>query len=350
MRIQRVFPDLTFAGMTGMYQDAEGNWYVTEQIGRIQRIDGDTGEASMWLDLTDRVNAEGFEMGLLGFAFAPDFEGSHTFYVDYTGEGGVSFVSRFAAHDGHEVGDPSSEQVLLRVEQPFPNHNGGQIAFGPDGYLYIAFGDGGSRNDPEENAQDFDVLLGKILRIDVSGNGEYSVPDDNPFVGQDGARPEIWALGFRNPWRFSFDSETGDLWAGDVGQFTSEEVDLVAGGGNYGWNVMEGFRCRGNGRNCIRTGLLEPVFEYATGSGGTCAITGGFVYRGTAIPELRGAYVFSDYCSGVIYALRATPEGILTEQTQLARTGLNVSSLAQDNEGELYVLDRNGGGIYKLGP
>ena len=342
--MERAFGDLEFERPTGFYQDAEGNWYVTEQAGRIQRIAAGSDEATLWVDLTDGVDASGSEMGLLGFALAPDFQTSHAFYVDYTG-GGQTVVSRFA--DDNASVDPDSEQVVLTVDQPFSNHNGGQIAFGPDGFLYVALGDGGG--NANGNGQNLGSLLGAILRIDVSrGDADYQVPPDNPFVGQSGARGEIWAYGLRNPWRFSFDRETGELWVGDVGQNTSEEIDLVARGGNYGWNVTEGFDCRGRGENCNTEGLLPPVFDYATGSGGTCSVTGGFVYRGSALPELRGAYVFSDYCSGVIYALRAQ-DGVLTEQDEIASTGLNVSSFAQDNDGELYVVDL-GGGIYKLVP
>ena len=347
VNVERVFGGLAFERMTGLYQDAAGNWYVTEQPGRIQRVDAATGQATLWLDITDRVDDSGNEMGLLGFALAPDFETTHAFYVDYTG-GGQTVVARFTASPDGSTAERDSEQRLLTVDQPFSNHNAGQIAFGPDGYLYVALGDGGGANDSNGNGQNLGTLLGSILRIDVSdGGGGYEVPADNPFAGQADARGEIWAYGFRNPWRFSFDTATGDLWAGDVGQNTREEVDLVVRGGNYGWRIMEGFGCRGGASDCESEGLLPPVFDYAAGSGGTCSVTGGFVYRGSAIPALRGAYVFSDYCSGVIYALRAT-DGVLTEQADIGATGFRVSSLAQDNDGELYVLDLGGGGIYKL--
>jgi glucose/arabinose dehydrogenase len=344
--IERALGGLEFQRPTGAYQDEQGNWYVTEQPGRIQRVAPGTDEAELWLDITDRVDDSGSEMGLLGFALAPDFETSHAFYVDYT-NGIQTVVARFTAAPDLTTVDPDGEQRLLLVDQPFSNHNGGQIAFGPDGYLYVALGDGGGANDTNGNGQNLGTLLASILRIDVSdGGADYEVPPDNPFAGQSGARGEIWAYGLRNPWRFSFDAETGDLWAGDVGQSTREEIDLVVRGGNYGWNIMEGFDCRGGRLSCDSDGLLPPVFDYATGGGNTCSVTGGFVYRGSAIPDLRGAYVFSDYCSGVIYALRAR-DGVLIEQDEIASTGLNVSSFAQDNAGELYVLDL-GGGIYKL--
>jgi glucose/arabinose dehydrogenase len=349
INLQRIFPDLNLQRMTGMYQDSGGNWYVTEQAGRVQRIDAASGKANVWLDLTDRVDSSGNEMGLLGLALAPDFETSHAFYVDYTG-GGQTVISRFHASDDGLTVDPAGEQQLLKVDQPFSNHNGGQLAFGPDGYLYIGLGDGGSGNDPNGNGQNLNVLLAKVLRIDVSGDdATYDIPQDNPFAGRNDARGEIWAYGFRNPWRFSFDRNTGELWVGDVGQNSREEIDLVERGGNYGWKITEGFDCRGGTSDCDKTGLLPPVFDYATGSGGTCAVTGGFVYHAAAIPDLQGAYVFSDYCSGEIYALRAAGT-TMTQQATIAETDLNVSSLAQDNNGELYALDLANGGIYRLAP
>jgi glucose/arabinose dehydrogenase len=353
-RLQRVFEGLTFERMTGLYQGTDGAFYVIEQAGRISVFQpAPDALANLILDITDRVSTQGNEEGLLGFALSPDFEVDRAFYVYYSAaDPRRSVLSRFTvALSGGRAVAAGSEEVIFELQQPFANHNGGQIAFGPDGYLYVALGDGGSGNDPNNNAQNLGTLLGSILRIYVSRGGPgYDVPADNPFVGTQGARGEIWAYGFRNPWRFSFDRETGDLWAGDVGQSTREEVDFVVRGGNYGWREMEGFGCRGGGSGCNPADFLPPVFDYARGSGGTCSVTGGFVYRGTAIPGLRGAYVFTDYCSGVIYALRAV-NGVLTEQGEIARTGFRVSTLAQDNEGELYVLQHAGaGGIYKLVP
>ena len=352
VRIERVFEDLTFERMTGLYQDAGGTWYVTEQAGRISSFSSlPDAEATLLLDITDRVSTDGNEEGLLGFAVSPDFEEDRAYYVYYNARNPRRTVlSRFSLVPPN--GDAAAtEQVLLEVQQPFANHNGGQIVFGPDGHLYIGLGDGGGGNDPNDNAQNAGTLLGSILRIDVSGGGSgYEVPAGNPFAGRQDARGEIWAYGFRNPWRFSFDRQTGELWAGDVGASTREEIDVVERGGNYGWRVMEGFECRGGGTACSSEGFLPPVFDYATGSGGTCSVTGGFVYRGSAIPELRGAYVFSDYCSGSVYALRAA-QGVLTEQAVIAELGFLVSSLSQDNDGELYLLQHAGaGGIYKLVP
>jgi glucose/arabinose dehydrogenase len=347
--LERVFPDLAFERMTGLYQAQDGAWWITEQIGRVTRIDAE-GQASPVLDITDRVSTAGNEEGLLGLAFAPDFESSRIFFLYYSAANPRrSVISSFVANAAEgTVSAPGSELVRLEVDQPFSNHNGGQIVFGPDGYLYVALGDGGSARDPQGNGQNLGALLGKILRIDVSGESGYSVPPDNPFAGQGDARGEIWAYGLRNPWRFSFDSATGDLWAGDVGQNTREEVDVITRGGNYGWSIMEGFGCLDGGQNCNRDGLLLPVIDY--GRDGGCSITGGFVYRGAAIPELYGAYVYADYCSGIIWALRYDGTEV-TEQAQIAQADFAVSSFAQGDDGELYVLDHSDeGGIYRLVP
>ncbi len=241
--------------------------------------------------------------------------------------------------------------MVLEIGQPFSNHNGGQLAFGPDGFLYIGMGDGGSGGDPQGNGQNMNVLLGKLLRIDPSGPSggrSYRIPPDNPFAGRSGVREEIWASGFRNPWRFSFDSPAGDLWLADVGQSTREEIDVVTKGGNYGWAVMEGGGCfRGN--DCDRAGLIPPVFDYPT-SGGNCSVTGGFVYRGEALPQLRGAYVYGDYCSGRIWALRYDGSRV-TEQREIADAAFQISSFAVDREGNLYALAHSdSGGVFKLVP
>jgi glucose/arabinose dehydrogenase len=349
--LQRVFEGLAFEGMTGLYQATNGAWYVTEQAGRISTVPAAGGGATLILDITDKVSTEGREEGLLGFALSLGFQQDRVFYVHYSAANPRrSVFSRFTLEPSANA-TAATEQVLFEVAQPFANHNGGQMVFGPDGYLYFALGDGGGGNDPNNNAQSLGTLLGKILRIDVSGGGPgYEVPPDNPFVGLTGARPEIWAYGFRNPWRFSFDRETAEVWAGDVGQAAREEIDIVVKGGNYGWREMEGSICRGGGDGCDGEAFLPPVFDYETGSGGTCSVTGGFVYRGSAIPALRGAYVFSDYCSGVVYALRAA-DGVLTEQSMIADSGFRISTMAQDNDGELYVLEHSeAGGIYRLVP
>jgi glucose/arabinose dehydrogenase len=342
-----VFPNLSFDNMTGMYPLPDGRWLITEQVGRVQVVNAQGTQASVFLNIDPKVNSGG-EEGLLGLAVAPDFASSGAFYVYYSAANPRrSVLSRFTSSGGQA--NANSEQVLLEIPQPFANHNGGQIAFGSDGFLYIGLGDGGSSRDPQGNGQNLNALLGKILRIDVASGGAYRVPSDNPFVGQQGARGEIWAYGLRNPWRFSFDSRTGELWAGDVGQNALEEVDVITKGGNFGWNVMEGGGCLGGGNNCDRAGKILPIVDYPTG-GGNCAVTGGFVYHGTAVAALEGAYVYGDYCSGRIWGLRK--EGTqMTENAQLADAAFGISSFAQGPDGEIYALEyKDNGGIYRLSP
>jgi glucose/arabinose dehydrogenase len=355
--VSRAFPALTFSNMTGMYEipDGSNRFAVTEQAGRIMVFDDkpDVTRASVLLDIRDRVNTDGTEEGLLGLAFAPDFKTSGVFYVDYVARNPVrTVIARFQAGADRTSADPASEQRLLEINQPFPNHKGGQIVFGPDGYLYFGMGDGGSANDPGNRAQDLGQLLGKILRIDVSGSANglpYKIPPDNPFVGKAGARAEIYSYGMRNPWRFSFDSATGALWVGDVGQNAWEEVDIITKGGNYGWPQLEATHCNSARSNsCSPEGTVLPVTEYPTASP-NCAVTGGFVYRAGRIPSLQGAYVYSDYCSGKLWALRYDGSKV-TEQAQVADLNANVSSLAMDAAGNLYALDhKDAGGIYLIG-
>jgi glucose/arabinose dehydrogenase len=344
-RLERGFAGLGFQRLTGAYQATDGRWFIVEQPGRILTWSEGQAQAGVFLDIRDRVNSSGNEEGLLGLALAPDFDRTGIFFVDYTRDGPRrTVISSFTSTGG--TADPRSEAVILEVGQPFSNHNGGQIAFGPDGYLYIGMGDGGSGGDPQGNGQNRDTLLGDLLRIDVRDRSRYTVPADNPFVGRDG-RPEIWASGLRNPWRFSFDTESGALWLGDVGQSSWEEIDLITKGGNYGWNVMEGTHCF-RPASCGAAGLIPPVTEYPIGSSGDCSVTGGFVYRGAEIPELRGAYVYGDYCSGRIKALRLQ-SGRVTTQGDIARAAFNISSFAQDRNGEVYVLEHAGqGGIYRI--
>jgi glucose/arabinose dehydrogenase len=303
----------------------------------------------MFLDITDRVNRGGDEEGLLGLAFDPAYQQNGYFYVYYSAANPRrSVVSRFKLDQQNaDMADPQSEVIIMEVAQPYANHNGGQLVFGPDGYLYIGLGDGGSAGDPHGNGQNLGTLLGKILRIDVSGlsaPGDYTIPVDNPFVGTEGARAEIWAFGLRNPWRFSFDSQTGLLWAGDVGQGSREEIDIIVKGANYGWNIMEGLDCYLPSTGCNQSGLTLPVFEYDHSQG--CSITGGYVYRGDRIPSLQGSYVYGDYCSGKIWAL-TYDGGAVTENILLVDTGLSITSFGEDPAGNLYILDRQGG-IYTL--
>ena len=350
LAVEPAFPALSLSRMVGMAYPPGGadRLYVVLQPGRIVSFpnDREVDSAELFLDIRDRVNDRGEEEGLLGLAFDPQYADSGHFYVYYSASGPRrSVVSRFSVSADGRAG-PGSERVLLEVAQPFSNHNGGQIAFGPDGYLYIALGDGGSRGDPQGNGQDLGTLLGSILRIDVSAldsTGSYAIPADNPFVGHGGARPEIWAYGLRNPWRFSFDRATGDLWTADVGQNRFEEVDIVRAGLNYGWNMMEGVHCFERSE-CDRTGLEMPAAEYGREVG--CSVTGGYVYRGSSLPSLYGAYVYGDYCSGRIWALRHDGDEV-TEHVQIVDSGLRIPSFAEDAAGELYVLSFDGT-IYRL--
>jgi glucose/arabinose dehydrogenase len=291
----------------------------------------------------------GNEEGLLGLAFAPDYRENGYFYVYYSAaDPRRSVVSRFSLdQENINVADSQSEVIIMEIAQPFSNHNGGQLAFGPDGYLYIGLGDGGSEGDPQGNGQNLGTLLGKILRINVSGlsaPGDYEIPADNPFLNTKGAPPEIWAFGLRNPWRFSFDSATGLLWAGDVGQNLWEEIDIVAKGANYGWNIMEGFHCYSPATGCNQSGLTLPLVEYDHSQG--CAVIGGYVYRGDQIPSLQGYYIYGDYCSGNIWAL-AYHDNAVTKNILLAESGLSITSFGEDLAGNLYILSRDGG-IYTL--
>lgn len=324
--------------------DDSGRLFVIEQVGRIQVIEGERAET--FLDIGDRL-VSGGEQGLLGLAFHPRYEANKRFYVNYTDLDGDTVVSEFeSTEDG---GDPSSERVLLRIDQPFENHNGGHLAFGPDGYLYIATGDGGSAGDPENNGQRLDTHLGKLLRIDVDSRaaGQYGIPKDNPFTDDPDARPEIWAYGLRNPWRFSFDRETDELWIGDVGQSATEEIDREPagsrGGRNYGWRLVEGNDCYED--DCDPSRFVPPVATYSHELG--CSVTGGYVYRGDAYPALRGAYIAGDYCSGYIWALPANVNGVEDPEPALA-TDLSISSFGEDEAGEIYLTDGATGSLHQI--
>ena len=311
--------------------------YVARQAGVVTAVREGRVDPVPVLDITSGV-VSGGERGLLGLAFSPD--GSRL-YVDYTDRAGDTRVVEYAFAGGRA--DPASRRVVLAVDQPFSNHNGGNLAFGPDGMLYVALGDGGGAGDPMDNGQRLDTLLGKILRIDPRPGGDlpYTVPPDNPFVARRGARPEIWAYGLRNPWRFSFDRETGALWIGDVGQGSREEIDAAdpasRGGENYGWNRFEGTRPFSGD---APAGNLAPVFDYPTG-GGNCAVTGGYVYRGTRIPGLRGRYLFADFCRGEVMAL--VPSGGRLRSVPLGPRIGALASFGEDAAGELYVLSLSAG-------
>ncbi len=324
----------TFDRMVGFYPvpGVENEAVVPTQSGVLWRGSVEPGSApSVFGDVSDRLISDpGNEEGLLGLAFSPAFSADGRVYLYYTaGDPRRSVLSRFQVVDG--VMDPQSERVLLEIEEPFSNHNGGQLAFGPDGYLYVAVGDGGSAGDPMDNAQNLSTLLGSILRLDVSGQ-EYAVPPDNPFAETASARPEIYAYGLRNPWRFSFDRATGDLWAGDVGQNLWEEVDRVVPGGNYGWNIMEGFECY-DSPECDSSGLEMPRAAYGRDVG--CSVTGGYVYRGSSMPELDGWYIYSDYCTGRIWAVNTADD---SPPTLLTNTGASIVSFGELPDGELVAV------------
>ncbi len=326
--------------------------FVVEQTGGIRLIKDGSLLPTPFLDLSGRIVAGG-EQGLLGLAFYPDYATSGRFVVHYTDPAGDTHLSIFQVSADPDVADPATEQVILTADQPYANHNGGQVLFGPDGFLYLGLGDGGAANDPEGRGQNLSELLGSILRVDVQSGTSYTVPADNPFVGQAGVQPEVWSYGLRNPWRFSFDRTTGDLYIADVGQDRYEEIDVAPGGAspgkgiNYGWNIMEGVHCL-SGEQCDQTGLTLPAFEYGHDQG--CSISGGYVYRGSAIPALQGLYFFGDYCQGWVRSIRYTG-GEATELTDwpTLKPGGSVLSFGEDAAGELYVLSSSGG-VFKLIP
>jgi uncharacterized repeat protein (TIGR03806 family) len=338
-------PNLSFPLAMYMAPGDDSYWYVVQRGGQVIRFVNTAGvnSVSTFIDISDRVISFG-ERGLLGMAFHPNFVANGYVYLSYTNDdaGLVSRISRFNLDSTRQTLDPASEQVILTVSQPNTMHNGGQITFGPDGFLYIGFGDGG----PQTNGQNINTLLGAMLRIDVGDgtSGSYTIPADNPFVNSAG-RPEIFAYGLRNPWRWSFDHITGDLWLGDVGNAKYEEIDIITKGGNYGWSIMEGAHCNNNnGASCNQSGLILPVTEYDHTQG--IAVTGGYVYRGSAIPFLYGQYLYGDYGSGIIWALQQTSPSQYTS-TELLDTSLNIASFAQDLGGELYVVNL-AGSIHKI--
>lgn len=333
---------LTHAG------DGSGRLFVVEQAGRIRTLTQGTLQSIPFLDISDLVWAGG-ERGLLGLAFHPNYARNGRFFVSYTRQpNGATVVAEYRRGVKADQAD-RRERVVISVPQPYANHNGGMIAFGPDGVLYIGRGDGGGRGDPNDRGQNPHDLLGKILRLDVDREEPYAIPADNPFTSG-GGRPEVYALGLRNPWRFSFDRETGALWVGDVGQYAWEEVDVVVRGGNYGWRRMEGRHCFLPQTDCAGSELRSPIFEYSHESG-RCSITGGYVYRGPGQPSLQGLYLYGDYCSGEIFGAWAEAEARsrLEPPPVLLRTGLRISSFGEDEAGEIYVVD-HGGGIYRIEP
>ncbi|HEX5634662.1 MAG TPA: PQQ-dependent sugar dehydrogenase [Gemmatimonadales bacterium] len=326
--------------------------FVAEKDGRIHVVEDGVTLPTPFLDLSALVSRGG-EQGLLGLAFDPQYATTRRVFVSYTNLAGDNVLASYRRSSGSaDVADPSSAVVHLTVDQPFSNHNGGHIAFGPDGYLYLGLGDGGGAADPLGNGQGLGELLGSILRIDVSGGTGYAVPGDNPFLGVTGARGEVWAYGLRNPWRFSFDRATGDLYIGDVGQSEREEIDVSTAadgagrGRNYGWAVTEGDRCLGND-SCDRTGLTEPLVSYSHADG-SCSVTGGYVYRGAAIPALQGTYFYSDFCSGWVRSFRLAGGGAVDQfQWDDLAPGATVTSFGEDAAGELYLVTGEGT-IYRI--
>ncbi len=338
--------------------DGSGRLFIVEKTGAIRILQGGSVLATPLINLSSKVS-RGDEQGLLGLAFHPRFTSNRKFYVDFTDVHGNTVIREYKVSptNPNRV-QAGSGRRILRIDQPYANHNGGMIAFGPDGYLYIGMGDGGSGGDPGNRAQRTNTLLGKLLRINVNGTTathSYKVPGSNPYVGRPG-RNEIWQRGLRNPWRFSFDRATGNLWIGDVGQARYEEVDRAkktstgAGRGvNWGWHVMEGFHCYQPATGCNKTGKRRPLLNYSHASNGRCAITGGYVYRGSAIPALRGWYVFGDYCSGEIFAVPSTASSAPGKVVLHGPGGGQISSFGESQSGELYVVYL-GGSVYRIDP
>ena len=331
--------------------DSSGLVYIVQQGGQIIVADGAGHRRGTFLDIQGRITSGG-ERGLLGLAFHPDFRHNRRFFVDYTDKNGNTNISEFRA-TSMTTADAGSERVILHVAQPYPNHNGGMVAFGADGFLYIGMGDGGSAGDPNNNGQSLGTLLGKILRIDVNrkdGGLQYAIPGTNPFAHSSTARHEIWSYGLRNPWRFSFDRSTHGMFIGDVGQNNYEEIDVEhagTGGRNYGWRQMEGFHCYNPSTGCNRTGKALPITEY-THDGGNCAVSGGYVYRGRTYSWLNGAYFYADYCSGRIWALDASAALRGVSRVRLVLdTASSIASFGEDQAGELFVCDLNGA-VYRL--
>jgi glucose/arabinose dehydrogenase len=328
---------LTHAG------DGSNRTFVVEKGGQIRLLDG-----TLFLDVADRITTSGYEQGLLGLAFHPEFATNGLFFVYYTALDGTNTLSRFRATADGQRGDTDTELVLVQLASPHETHNGGMIAFGPDGMLYVGLGDGGGADDEFGNGQNGDTLLGKILRLDVNGGEPYAVPHDNPFVNDVQIRSETWAWGLRNPWRFSFDRMTGDLYIGDVEQNQWEEINFQpaasAGGENYGWSIREGAYCFYT-MTCDGTGLTNPIVSYDRHQG--IAVTGGYVYRGEAFPALQGAYVFGDYGTGRIWTVARDTDGLWTTRERTRLDGL-LSSFGEDEQGELYVTDIGNGGVYRI--
>ena len=353
MKIVNAYPKLTFSAPVEYTHanDGTNRVFVVEQAGRIRVFDNNenASSAGTYLDIRSKV-AYGGEMGLLGLAFHPRFKDNGFFYVNYTKDNPrETIVSRFKASSASASAvEPGSEVILFRFNQPYSNHNGGKILFGPDGFLYVATGDGGSGGDPQDNGQDRGSWLGKVLRVDVNSTekGNYGIPADNPFKGnKDGLREEVFAYGLRNPWRISFDDK-GQLWAGDVGQNKIEEVDIITNGGNYGWRVKEGQAAFNSSAKGDAGNAIDPIWQY-THDNGDISITGGLVYRGQANPALRGKYVYADFASGRVWALTQNGTKAAANQEVVTQAG-SISAFGEDQKNEMYLCDLGSGKILKL--
>lgn len=324
--------------------------FIVEQPGRIRIIAGGALLPAPFLDIANIVQDGANEQGLLSVAFHPDYAQNGRFFINYTRQDGATVIARYRVSDDPNVADPASEQILLTIAQPYNNHNGGQLKFGPDGLLYVGMGDGGSAGDPQQHGQNPATLLGSMLRLDVNYDEPpyYAIPASNPFAGSEDARGEAWAFGLRNPWRFSFDRLTGDLFIADVGQNAWEEINFQpassSGGENYGWRCYEGTH-EYNLAGCDGVEVVGPIFEYNHSQG--CSITGGYVYRGAAFPALSGNYFLTDYCSGIVWALAPQADGVWAS-AQVANTGRNVASFGEDVNGELYILGHADGAVLRL--
>jgi glucose/arabinose dehydrogenase len=333
----------------GITHAGDERLFIVQQVGVIIIHDTIALLPTPFLNIASLVSFGG-EQGLLGLAFHPRYAENGFFFVNYTDRNGDTVIARYqVSPTDRNRADPATRKEILFIDQPYPNHNGGELQFGPDGYLYIGMGDGGSAGDPQNRAQSLTQLLGKMLRIDVDHGEPYAIPPANPFLNTTGPRPEIWAYGLRNPWRFSFDRETGDLWIADVGQGSREEVSFQPaasiGGENYGWRLMEATHCFDARLNCSTEGLVQPIIEYDHATGG-CSVTGGYVYRGVRYPRLRGMYIYGDYCSGKVWAAQRNASGPATV-VELADTDFSISAFGEDANGELYLADLDGA-VYRI--
>ena len=326
--------------------DGSNRLFIVERGGMIRIIENGLVLETPFLDISKKVRTNGSEQGLLGLAFHPGYRENGIFFINYTDVNGNTVVARYQVSGNANQADPKSETPLLHIAQPYGNHNGGGVAFGPDGFLYIGLGDGGSADDPQGNGQNLNTHLGTILRIDVDGGENYVVPADNPFLKGKGL-PEIWAYGLRNPWRFSFDTLTGDLYIADVGQNEWEEINYLpagaTGGSNFGWNFMEGTHVFVL-EPPESVGVIAPVAEYNHDAG--CSVTGGQIYRGAALPEWQGIYIYGDFCSGQVWGLLQV-DGVWQSQS-LFFTGAMLSSFGTGEDGTLYYADYNTNNIYRL--